>query len=99
MFFADLYKYILAFVIFLISALFRILCVNFSLAMKLFLRIYGQQIEDNEEHVNFVQQERKEIRKMRHKENSVQRIKLDITRRSRMNHKIVIFNFELEISE
>ena len=72
MFFADLYKYILAFVIFLISSLFRILCVNFSLAMKLFLRIYGQQIEDNEEHVNFVQQERKEIRKMRHKENSVQ---------------------------
>ena len=67
--------------------------------MKLFLRIYGQQIKDNEEHVNFVQQERKEIRKMRHKENSVQRIKLDITRRSRMNHKIVIFNFELLISE
>ena len=43
--------------------------------MKLFLHIYGQQIEDNEEHVNFVQQERKEIRKMRHKENSVQRNK------------------------
>ena len=67
--------------------------------MKLFLRIYGQEIEDNGELVNFVQQESKEIRKVRHKENSVQRIKLDITRRSRMNHKIVIFNFELEISE